>query len=80
MRRYFIMDTTLSTEQEIADALNSCIGLNETQRYSLDGTKLLIKCSGEHDHSSECCTEYRHFEILPILEGVEWTDPDSLLL
>jgi len=77
-RRYFIMDTTQATEQEVTDALNSCIGIPETQRYSLDGTKLFIKCDGNHNHSSDCCTEYSYEDALVELRTPEWQEEDII--
>ena len=43
-RRYFIIELP---NQNMSQALDICIGLNSTQRYSLDGNKLLVKTTNE---------------------------------
>ena len=45
--------------------------------YSLDGTKTLVKYRGEQPSFLSGKTEYDHAEILTILAGDEWTDPDA---
>lgn len=76
MRKYYIIDTVNATEQEISDALNTCIGLPETQRYSLDGTLLYFKCDSEHEHICEHITEYTYEEILVILNTPAWQEEE----
>jgi len=45
--------------------------------YSLDGTKTLVKYRDEQPSFLSGKTEYDHAEILTILAGDEWTDPDA---
>jgi hypothetical protein len=51
---------------------------NETTlRYSLDGTKFIVKYDGEQPSTLTGYTEYSHSEILTILAGSDWTDPNE---
>lgn len=50
-----------------------------TLRYSLDGTKTFVKYEGEQPSFLSGKTEYDHAEILTILSGDEWTDPDAVI-
>lgn len=45
-------------------------------RYSLDGTKFLLKFEGETPSFLEGKDQYNQTEILNILSGSDWTDPD----
>ena len=78
MRKYYIIDTVNATEQELNEALNTCIGLPSTQRYSLDSTLLYFKCDSEHEHISEHITEYTYEEILTLLSTPEWQNEEIL--
>lgn len=49
----------------------------DTLRYSLDGTKTFVKFKGDTPSFLEGKTQYTHSEILAILAGAEWTDPDA---
>jgi hypothetical protein len=49
----------------------------ETLRYSLDGTKFIVKYDGSQPLSLNGYTEYTHSEILAILSGTEWTDSNE---
>ena len=49
----------------------------DTLRYSLDGTKFLVKFEGDTPSFLSGKTEYDHAEILTILATDEWTDPDA---
>ena len=48
----------------------------ETLRYSLDGSQTFVKFEGSTPDFLEGKTQYDHSEILTILAGPEWTDPD----
>lgn len=52
-----------------------------TLRYSLDGTKTIVKWQGsDPDFLKDLTTvegPYTLQEILPILEGTEWTEPEE---
>jgi len=49
----------------------------DTLRYSLDGSKTFVKFEGSTPSFLEGKTQYDHSEILTILAGPEWTDPDG---
>lgn len=49
----------------------------DTLRYSLDGTKTFVKFYGDTPSFLEGKTQYNHTEILGILAGPEWSDPDT---
>ena len=49
----------------------------DTLRYSLDGSKFLLKFEGDTPSFLEGKTQYDHAEILSILSGPEWTSPDA---
>jgi hypothetical protein len=54
---------------------------NNTLRYSLDGTKTVVKWHGiPPDFVKNLTTiegPYTLEEILPILDGIEWTEPET---
>jgi len=81
MRRYFILDRVSINEVE---ALTMCIGALDTQRYSLDGLKLLIKTNQLEIDTylggdvSILGTEYTHEEILTIMNTLEWQLEDII--
>ena len=50
----------------------------DTLRYSLDGSKFVVKFEGDTPSFLEGKTQYSHAEILPIIQSAEWTDPDLL--
>ena len=45
-------------------------------RYSLDGSKFVVKFEGDAPSFLEGKTQYTHSEILAELATPEWTDPD----
>lgn len=49
----------------------------DTLRYSLDGTKTFVKYEGTQPFFLLGKTEYTYEEILSILSGTEWTDPNG---
>jgi len=51
----------------------------DTLRYSLDGSKFVVKFEGDTPSFLEGKTQYNHTEILPIMQSAEWTDPDEQL-
>lgn len=51
-------------------------GSLDTLRYSLDGSKTFVKFEGETPSFLEGKTQYSYSEILTILAGPEWTDPN----
>ena len=49
----------------------------DTLRYSLDGSQTFVKFEGSTPSFLKDKTQYDHSEILTILAGPEWTDPDG---
>jgi len=73
--RYYTINDNDPNKAEI---LTFTVGLPTTQRYSLDGLQLVIKLfEGDHEQHPQLSqyTEYSHAEILPIMNGPEWTAP-----
>lgn len=50
----------------------------DTLRYSLDGTKFLVKFEGDTPSFLSGKTEYDHAEILTILATDEWTSDEPI--
>lgn len=74
MRTYVILD---SSEVGNVDFDKVCQTSPDRLRYSIDGTKFLLKFEGDTPSFLSGKTEYDHAEILTILSGDEWTDPDA---
>jgi hypothetical protein len=51
---------------------------SDTLRYSLDGSKFLLKFEGDTPSFLIGEPQYEHAEILSILSGSDWTSPDPL--
>ena len=51
----------------------------DTLRYSVDGSQTFVKFDGATPSFLDGKTQYTHSEILTILAGPEWTDPDGPL-
>ena len=47
-------------------------------RYSLDGTKFLLKYEGTQPFFLLGKTEYTHAEILPIMQSPEWSSEEPI--
>lgn len=69
MRTYVILNTSelssVDFEQVLQDSADSL-------RYSVDGSKFLLKFEGDTPSFLEDKTQYSHSEILSILSGPEW--------
>ena len=50
-----------------------------TLRHSVDGSQTFVKFEGATPSFLDGKTQYTHSEILTILAGPEWTDPDGPL-
>jgi hypothetical protein len=74
MRKYVIIDSSEVSSVDFSQVLESSA---DTLRYSVDGTKTFVKYEGEQPSFLSGKTEYTHSEILTILSGDEWTDPDA---
>lgn len=51
----------------------------DTLRYSVDGSKFVVKYEGDTPSFLEGKTQYTHSEILVELATPEWTDPDQTI-
>jgi hypothetical protein len=74
VNRYWCI--VLTVDKENID-FSEVIENPETLRYSLDGTKFIVKYDNEKPLTLNGYTEYTHQEILSILSGPEWTDPNE---
>ena len=71
--RYFIINADDPNMDEIAHVI---VGTMDTQRYSLDGTMLVVKLhQGDHSDYEFLAdyTEYNHDAILEQLQSLQWT-------
>ena len=70
-RHYVIMPWPQPEEawEVVAESSNAC-------RKSLDGSKVLMKWDGDTPEYFAGVQTYTNSEILEILAGPEWTDPD----
>lgn len=73
MKTFVILD---SSEVGIIDFDQVMERSVNTLRYSLDGTKTFVKFEGDTPSFLEGKTQYSYSEILTILAGSEWTDPN----
>ena len=72
---YIIID---SSEVSAVDFSQVMQRDSEGTRYSLDGSKALLKYEGTQPFFLLGKTEYTHEEILTILSGPEWTSDDDI--
>ena len=80
MRRYFIIDKSKAKIEPLFQALEMCIGKDETQRYSLDGRYLFVKTTEKQ--IEEMLKEYPQYtlqEILDLTFSVEYTYEEVLV-
>jgi len=75
MITYIILD---ASEVGNVDFNKVCQTSADTLRYSVDGSKFLLKYEGDTPSFLEGKTEYTHSEILAILATNEWTSPDPV--
>ena len=73
MKTFVILD---SSEVGIIDFDQVMERSVNTLRYSLDGTKTFVKFEGDTPSFLEGKTQYSYSEILTILAGPDWTDPN----
>lgn len=77
MKNYYILDRDIATPENELIALESCIGENYTQRYSLDFRKILLKTYNVLNFVG--IEEKTEEEIHAIMQGLEWQDNDNLI-
>ena len=78
-RHYVIFDTSETGSIDFAQVLETSI---ETLRLNLSGSQTFVKYNGDTMPSSVSSLTtkegpYSHSEILNILTGSEWTDPNA---
>jgi hypothetical protein len=76
MRTYVIIDASEITNVDFDKVLETSA---DTLRYSVDGSKVLLKYEGTQPFFLLGKTEYSQEEILSILSGPDWTDPEAIL-
>jgi len=74
MRTYVIIDDSEVGNVDFDQVLETSA---DTLRYSVDGTKTFVKFEGDTPSFLIDEPQYDHAEILNILSGPEWTDPDA---
>jgi hypothetical protein len=74
MRTYVIIDASEVANVDFNQVFETSA---DTLRFSVDGTKTFVKFEGDTPSFLEGKTQYDHAEILSILSGPEWTDPDA---
>ena len=70
MRTYCIIDSSEVSLIDFDEVLQTSVN---SLKYSLDGTKVVVKYEGTQPSFLEGKTEYSHSEILTILATSEWT-------
>lgn len=76
MRTYVILNTSELSSVDFDQVLQESA---DTLRYSIDGSKFLLKFEGDTPNFLEGKTQYTHSEILAELATPEWTDPDAII-
>ena len=76
MRTYVILDASEVANVNFDQVLEAD---SDKLRYSLDGTKTFVKFEGDTPSFLIGEPQYTHEEILNILSGPEWTDPDAVI-
>ena len=74
MRKYVIIDSSSFDSVDWTQVLE---GDQSNARLNLDESKGIVKFEGDTPSFLSGKTEYTHAEILAILDGPEWTDPDA---
>jgi hypothetical protein len=72
MRTYVIFNTSELSSVDFDQVLQESA---DTLRYSVDGTKFLLKFEGDTPSFLIGEPQYDHAEILEVLRGAEWSDP-----
>jgi len=73
-RKYVIIDADEVASVDFSQVNETSA---DTVRYSLDKSKTFVKFDGDTPSFLEGKTQYSHSEILTILAGPEWTDPNA---
>ena len=75
MRTYCIINSSEVDSVDFDQVLQTSA---DTLRYSVDGSKALLKYEGTQPFFLLGKTEYTHEEILSILSGPEWTSDEII--
>lgn len=73
-RNYVIIDASEVSSVDFDQVLETSA---DTLRYNVAGTKTFVKFEGDTPSFLAGKTAYTHSEMLAILAGEEWTDPDA---
>ena len=73
-RNYVIIDASEVSSVDFDQVLETSA---DTLRFSLDGSKTFVKFEGDTPSFLAGETANTHSEMLEILAGEEWTDPDG---
>tara|TARA_B100000530_G_scaffold297301_1_gene216542 strand:+ start:571 stop:801 length:231 start_codon:yes stop_codon:yes gene_type:complete len=73
-RKYVIIEASDIPSVNFDEVLQTT---EETLRYSLDGTKALLKFDGETPSFLADKTQYTYSEMLPILATDEWSSEET---
>ena len=74
MRNYVIIDASEVSTVDFDQVMETSA---ETLRYNVAGTQTFVKFEGDTPSFLEGKTANTHSEMLEILAGEEWTDPDG---
>ena len=73
MRTYVIINSSDVSSVDFSKVAETSA---DTLRYSLDGSKTFVKFEGDTPSFLIGEPQYDQEEMLSILDGVDWTDPD----
>ena len=74
-RTYVILDASEVSSVDFDQVIQNS---EDTLRYSVDGSKFIVKYEGTQPFFLLGKTEYTHEEILSILSGPEWTSEEPI--
>jgi len=72
-KKYVILDASDVPSIDFSEVMETSA---DTLRYSLDGSQTFVKFEGTTPDFLAGKTQYSHSEMLTILAGPEWTDPN----
>ena len=75
MRNYVIIDASEVSSVDFNQVLETSA---DTLRYNLAGTQTFVKFEGDTPSFLAGKTVNTHSEMLTILSGSDWTDPDPI--
>jgi hypothetical protein len=75
MRNYVIIDGSEVSSVDFNQVLETSA---DTLRYNTAGTQTFVKFDGDTPSFLEGKTAYDRSEMLTILSGSDWTDPDPI--